>query len=82
MALDYPELLKQRTALKPINVLYVLAYYGKLGQPWEEGKANHAGETREEHLQWCDVASLLCNFFIGDSISHALLIKNSKEWST
>lgn len=51
MALDYPELLKQRTALKPINVLYVLAYYGKLGQPWEEGEANHAGETREEHLQ-------------------------------
>lgn len=73
MALHYPELLKQRTALKCFNVFYVLAHYGKLAEPWEEGKPNHAGKAREEDLQGADVASFLCNFFIGHSIGHALL---------
>ena len=72
MALGYPELLKQRTALKPLNVFYVLAHDGKPAQPWEEGKPDHARKTREEHLQGGDVASYLLNFFIGHSISQAL----------
>ena len=73
MALDYPELPKQRTTLKCFNVFYVLAHYGKLAEPWEERKPNHAGKTREEDLQGADVASFLCNFFIGHSIGYALL---------
>lgn len=73
MALDYPELPKLRTALKCFNVFYVLAHYGKLAEPWEEGKPNHARKPREEDLQGADVASLLCNFFIAHSIGHALL---------
>lgn len=73
MALDYPELLKQRTALQPFNVFYVLAHYRQLAEPREERKPGHAGKTREEDLQGADVASLLCNFVIGDSIGHALL---------
>lgn len=73
MALDDPELPEQRTAPQTFNVFYVLAHYGKLTEPWEEGKANHAWKPREENLQGADVASFLCNFFIGHSIDHALL---------
>lgn len=75
MALDYPELSKQRTALKCFDVFYVLAHNGKLAKPWEEGKPDHAGKTGEEDLQGADVASFLYNFFIGHSIGHALLRK-------
>lgn len=73
MALDNPELLEQRTAFKTLNAFYVLAHYSKLTEPWEERKANHARKTRKEDLQGADVASFLCNFFIGHSIDHALL---------
>lgn len=59
MTLDYPELLKQRTALEAFDVLYVLAHYGELAEPWEEGKSNHAGKTSEEDLQGADIASFL-----------------------
>lgn len=72
MTLDYPELLEQRTALKTLNVFYVLAHYGKLAQPWEEWKPNHARKTGEEDLQGAGVAPFLSNFFIGDPIDHAL----------
>lgn len=75
MALDYPELPKQRTAFKWFNVFYALAHDGKLAQPGEEGKPNHAGKTREEDLQRANVTSFLCNFLIGHSIGHALLRK-------
>lgn len=77
MALDYPQLPKQRTALESFNVFYVLAHYSQLAEPWEEGKPNHAGKTREEDLQGADVAAFLCNFVIGHSIGHALLRKIS-----
>lgn len=72
MALDYPELSEQRTALKSFNVSYVLTHNGKMAKPWEERKPNHAGEAREEDLQGADIASFLYNFFIGHSIGHAL----------
>lgn len=75
MALDYPELPKQRTALKSFHVFYVLAQYDKLAEPWEERKPNHAGETREEDLQGADAAPFFSNSFIGHSIGQALLIK-------
>lgn len=75
VALDHPELPKQRAAVKCINVFYVLAHDGKVAESWEEGKTDHARKTREEDLQGADVATFLCNFFIGYSISHALLEK-------
>jgi len=50
MALDYPELLEQRTVFKSFNVFYILFHDCKLAETWEKGESDHAGETREEDL--------------------------------
>ena len=92
MALDYPELSEDRATLQTFYLINVLAHDGELGEPWEERKANHAGETREEDLQGGDVASFLGDFFITHSIGQTLLrimlynddndLKKRVKWET
>lgn len=51
MALNDPELLEHRTAVKTFHLFYVLVHDGKMAEIWEAGEPNHPGETREEDLQ-------------------------------
>lgn len=78
LALDHPELFKQRASLQAFDVLNALANDGKVTQSWEERKSKHAWKTREKHLQWADAASFLCKFVIRHSVGQTLSRLNIK----
>lgn len=79
MTLDYPELLQQGTTFKTFNVVYALAYNGKLTETGKEGKPHHTWKAREEYLQDTNVPPFFGYFFIGDSVDHALLVSIDNE---
>lgn len=73
LTFHHPELPKQGTGFKALDVTDTLAYQCELAQPWKKGEANHTRITWEEHLQGCDAATFLGYLLIRHPIGNTLL---------